>query len=246
VRERSKALRIAVLFPLLLTGCGDFTAGVDAYREGRYRDAHAAFRSAEEEGASAELSFNRALAALRAGDLSDAESSAQRAADRAPELAPLCGFLQGNAAFERCRVAERQADSVAAEPFAFDVAIAYARKAVRLWQQAAMRRPDWPEARRNVERALRKLEELRQKKEEADPRQRRTADPKPRPDPIPQPPLPGQETEIDQDPEVSPQLTELSAEQIARLLDKLAEKEKDKAALRRSTRRQDPKVERDW
>ncbi|MHC4342356.1 MAG: hypothetical protein ACYSX0_19350 [Planctomycetota bacterium] len=239
-------MRFAILFALLLTGCGEFAAGVDAYREGRYRDAHAAFRKAEADDASAELSFNRALAALRAGDLSDAESSAQKAAERGPAIAPLCGFLQGNAAFERCRMAERQADSVAAEPFAFDVAIAYAKKAARLWQRAAMSRPDWAEARRNVERALRKLEELQKKKEEADPRRRRQADPKPRPDPVPPLPLPKPGTEIEQDPEVTPQLKELSPEQIARLLDKLAEKEKDKAALRRSTRQQDSRVERDW
>jgi hypothetical protein len=232
---RSQALTLLVL---LLGGCGD--PGVAAYREGRFRDAHAALKSAGD-GAPAERLFNRALAALRAGDLTDAESAAERAAARGtPEIAALADFLRGNAAFARCRMAERQATTAAAEPFAFDVAITYAQKAGRLWQLAAMTRADWPAARRNVERALLKEEELKRKKADREEQQRRKTNPPPRPKPRPAP-------DAEQDPAVDPQLKELDPAAVLRLLEKLAEKEKEKRALRRSHREaRMTGVERDW
>jgi hypothetical protein len=237
VPGRSKAL---ALLTLLLAGCSD--PGVEAYREGRFRDAHAELQAAGD-SAPAERVFNRALAALRAGDLTDAETAAESAAARGtPEIAALCDFARGNAAFARCRMAERQANTAAAEPFAFDVAITYARKARRLWQLAAMSRSDWPAARRNVERALLKEDELRRKKADREEQQRKKTDPKPKPNP---PPTPGPDAEPD--PAVDPQLKELAPEEILRLLDKLAQKEKEKRALRRSHRKaRMADVERDW
>ncbi|MHC4163237.1 MAG: hypothetical protein ACYTDU_12665 [Planctomycetota bacterium] len=234
---RSKAL---TLLALLLVGCGD--TGVAAYREGRFRDAHTALKSAGDD-APAERLFNRALAALRAGDLTDAEGAAASAAARGtPEIAALSDFLRGNAAFARCRMAERQASTTAAELFAFDVAITYARKAGRLWQLAAMSRPDWPEARRNVERALLKEEKLRRKKADREKQQRRKTDPQPRPKPTPE-----KGRDIEPDPAVDPQLEELDPDEVLRLLDKLVEKEKEKRALRRSQREaRMAEVERDW
>jgi len=232
---RSQAL---TLLALLLGGCSD--AGVAAYREGRFRDAHAALKSAGDD-APAERLFNRALAALRAGDLTDAEAAAERAAARGTaEIAALADFLRGNAAFARCRMAERQAATAAAEPFAFDVAITYAQKAGRLWQLAAMTRADWPAARRNVERALLKEEELKRKKADREEQQRRKANPRPRPKPTPAP-------DAEQDPAVDPQSKELDPDAVLRLLEKLAEKEKEKRALRRSHREaRMTGVERDW
>ncbi len=236
---RSRALTVLAL---LLGGCSD--PGVQAYREGRFRDAHRAFQAAGED-ASAERLFNRALAALRVGDLSDAEAAAAGAAARGkPEIEALSDFLRGNAAFARCRMAERQASTAAAEPFAFDVAITYARKARRLWQLAAMSRPDWPAARRNVERALLKEEELKRRKADRDEEQRRKTDRPPRPQPKP-PPTPVPDAEPD--PAVDPQLKELAPEEVLRLLDKLAQKEREKRALRRSQRKaRTAGVERDW
>lgn len=214
---RSKALALVIL---LVGGCAD-------------------------EEASPERLFNRALAALRAGDLTAAEADAKRAAARGdPEIEALSDFLRGNTAFARCRMAERQASTAAAEPFAFDVAITYARKARRLWQAAAMSRLDWPAARRNVERALLKEEELKRKKAARDEQQRRKTDRPPRPQPRP-PPTPGPDAEPD--PAVDPQLKELAPEEVLRLLDKLAQKEKEKRALRRSERKaRTAGVERDW
>jgi hypothetical protein len=235
VPGRSQAL---ALLTLLLGGCGD--PGVEAYREGRFRDAHAALQAAGDD-APAERVFNRALAALRAGDLSDAEAAAESAAARGgPAIAALCDFVRGNAAFARCRMAERQANTAAAEPFAFDIAITYARKARRLWQLAAMSRSDWPAARRNVERALLKEKELQRKKADREEQQRKKTDPKPQPKPPPAP-------DAEPDPAVDPQLEELTPEEVLRLLDKLQQKEREKRALRRSHRKaRMADVERDW
>lgn len=236
---RSGAL---TLLALLLCGCGD--PGVQAYREGRFRDAHRAFQAAGDD-ASAERLFNRALAALRVGDLSDAEAAAANAAARGePEIEALSDFLRGNAAFARCRMTEHQSSTAAAEPFALDVAITYARKARRLWQLAAMSRPDWPAARRNVERALLKEAELERKKADRDEQQRRKTDRPPRPKPAPAP-TPRPDTAPA--PTVNAQPKELAPEEVLRLLDKLAQKEKEKRTLRRSRRKaRTAGVERDW
>jgi hypothetical protein len=232
---------------VLLAGCDAGAAGRRAYREGRFEDAHAALVTAVEsagEDASAELLYSRGLAALATGDLRDADSSAERAASRGdPEIAALCDFLRGNAAFGQCELAERQASTVEAEPFAFDIAIRFGEKARDFWQLAAASRPDWPEARRNVERALLKLEELAKKKAEAQKDPERPAEP--RPLPLPESADEGRKTEEEAAPEA--QLTELTAEQVEKLLQRLAEKEAEKVALRRSHRRKRmEEVEKDW
>ena len=81
-----------------------------------------------------------------------------------PTRASWLAFLRGNIAFARCAQASRQARTPLAEPFAFDVAIRHAEKARAFWEQAAMGRDDWPAARRNVERALLVLRDLRREK----------------------------------------------------------------------------------
>jgi hypothetical protein len=104
-----------------------------------------------------DAAFDRAVAALQEGELRQAEAAAQQLAE------PHGLFLRGNVAFADCLVAEKQAATAAAEPFAFDVAIALAEKAARLWADATMIREDWPEARRNVERALLTAADLRRR-----------------------------------------------------------------------------------
>ena len=101
-------------------------------------------------------------------------------------------------------------------------------------------------ARRNVERALLRLDELRKKKEEADRRKtpRKAAQPRVRPVPVPDPrPDPREES----DPRADPARTELTSAELAKLLDTLAAKEKEKLAMRRSQRKaRSVEVERDW
>ena len=198
-------------------------------------------------GGAAADAYERALAALRNGELSNAEAFAEEAAALGDEeVVARAEFLRGNAAFARCWIAEVQATQPGAEPFAFDVAIAFADKARRLWQLAAMSRPDWPQARRNVERALLKLEELKNKKQaREDERKKTDPQPQPRKKPTPTPTTP--EDKRAEDAKDDPQLKELSPEEVVRLIEKLAQKEREKLGLRRAERKtRMAGVERDW
>lgn len=244
-------MKLLALAMLALAG-GGIAAGVRAYREGRYEQAETALARAAEDagdGASAELLHDLALAALRAGSLSTAAEAAERAARRAkPELAPACDFLLGNVAFARSELAALQASGPEAEPFAFDVAIALAERARLAWERAAASREDWPEARRNVERALLLLEDLRARKAEAETARKLEPDaPPPEPEPLEPPeaaPItePGEEA-APREPELAP----LAPEDLARLLERLAAKEREKLELRsrRRTERSSD-LDKDW
>lgn len=261
---RRRILATSAFLPLLAAACSRTADGFAAWNDGRFEDAHREFAEEAEsagEGASAVLHWNRALASLRIGRPTEAESAADAAAERGgEEFAALRDFLRGNAAFARCDVASAQAGSAEAEPFALDVAIAHAETARRSWIAAAASRADWPEARRNVERANLRLEALRKRKAEAeDPRRKRGA-PEPRPVPIPPPTdrrkppdAPGDESAPDRpkapgtDAPTEAQTTELSADAVARLFEILEAREREKASIRRSRRAaRAGEVERDW
>ncbi len=239
---------LMLLFPL---GCGgsERVSGLHAYQQGRFSESLEAFTAAEKASgheAPAELLYNRALAALRAGQLRIAEFSAEKAAARGGMVfVALRDFLLGSTAFARCLRAEAEGSLMDADPTAFDRAIAHAEAAGRSWRTAASGRDDWPEARRNAERALRKLKELRMKRAAAEKRPKKTADPDAQPQPRP----------VDRDPPdleesaQSPQRESgrLSPEQMTALLGKLAEKEREKLSLRRARQKlQRAKVEKDW
>lgn len=243
-------MRWCALVLLLAAGCGA-DAGLEAYDAGRFEDAHKAFRAAEDAAgaeATAALSYNRALAGLRAAELRDAAAAVERAAARAgPDLVPQVDFLRGNVAFAQGELAARQAEAAGSEPFAFDIAINHVERALRAWERAAMSRADWPAARRNLERAQRKLAELRRRKAEAEDKRRRESDRRPKPKPKPKPPPPKPEPAPEADQPDGPQLDELSPAEVRRLLDRLAEKEREKLALRRQHRKERMAgVERDW
>lgn len=237
-RTEKAALTALLLLALALAGCDGGGEARRAYEQGRFEEAHDSYGAALAEagdGASAELLANGALAAIRAGKPGDAESFAERAAARGgPEVAARALFLRGSAAFQRCGTATLQADTVEAEPFAFDVAIAYGEKARDLWGAAAATRPDWPEARRNVERALLELDEIREKKREAERRRARRANPPPKPKPLPAPS--GDEEKTEEEKAAEAMNAELGPEQVLALFEKLREKEREKLELRRSRR----------
>src|SRR5262245_18625738 len=180
--DRVPASRCSLgLLGLLLPGCADggadFTAGVRTWRAGQTKEAVVALAAAERAyGAAAppELLHDLALARLATGDLRGAEIAAEKASATGPAgFAALRDFVLGSAAFVRCARAEAQASGPEAEPFAFEVAIGYAMAAQSAWQRAAASRDDWPEARRNVERAQQKIAELRDKKTQAQKRKDR-------------------------------------------------------------------------
>ena len=112
-----------------------------------------------------------------------------------------------------------------------------------------MLRGDWPKARRNCERALRKIRTLRLKKAEAEDKQRRRSDPNPKPRPNPRPPPvdPAPGKKIDEDPNAKIATTRLSPTEVIKLMDRLAEKEREKLEVRRAERkRQATGAKRDW
>lgn len=261
---RSASRGAAPLLLVLAAGCSRTRDGVDAWNDGRFEDAHRAFAEAAEsagDGATAALHWDHALAALRIGRLTEAETAADAAAEKGGgEFAALRDFLRGNAAFARSDVAAAQAGSAEAEPFALDVAIAHAETARRSWIAAAASRRDWPEARRNVERANLRLEALRKRKSETEASRKKPGAPEPRPVPIPPPPdrrkppdAPGDETAPDRpkepgtDAPTEAQTVELTPEAVARLFEVLEAREREKAAIRRSRRAaRGGEVERDW
>jgi hypothetical protein len=264
-RTASHPLTVAIL-GLALAACGDAGDGLAAYRDGRYADAHrllsAALRDAGP-SASGELAADAALAALRDGAFDEATSAAKDAAARGDaDVAGFAEFVRGNAAFAKCDVAEAQAKTPEAEPFAYDLAIRWAAAARDAWIAAAASRGDWPEARRNVERANLRLAALSQAKAEREAQRRRTGPPKIRPKPLPSggkgdppadpaPPQPAPGAQTGKEPKVpggdEAVVTELSPAEVRRLLDRLAEKEREKIALRRAEQeKRRAEAERDW
>lgn len=248
--ERAHVVMVALLAAWGLLGAGvAVDEGARAWREGRFAAAHEAFAEvtrAAGDRATAAAFFDESLAALRAGRLTDAEAAAERAAARGgPAAYPMRDFLLGNAAFARTARAESQASGPEAEPFAFDVAIAHVDLALAAWVRAATSRRDWPEARRNVERALMKRAELVASRDEA----RRRADEarrKERDAPRPNEPTASDRTD-ERAPTAAPQGFDEGPELERRLFELLARKEREKLAGRAATRAaESTAVEREW
>lgn len=245
---------IPLLLCLVLQTGDPFAAGVRAYRADDFEAAFTAFAAADAEAGDAatpELLYDLALAALRAGKLREAEVAAERAAARGgAAFVARRDFLVANVAFTRSAQAKRQATQVEAEPFAFDVAIAHAKTALRAWQAAAMSASDWPQARRNAERALLELDELARLKAAAEKKQAEKLGGQPEVKLIPvddgkQPPAPDRPEEEVAQPDA--QLAELKPDDVRKLLDKLAAKEKEKLAIRRRQQQERQSgVEKDW
>src|SRR5205814_5841281 len=129
----------ALLLVLLLSACG---------REG-----------------DAARSFDAAVAALRAGDLDRARALSEQAATEGGEAyASRRDFVRGNVAFAKSEAAEAAAGRPGADRTLMERARAFAEDALAAWRAAAQSRADWPAARRNVERALLRLDRLREKK----------------------------------------------------------------------------------
>jgi hypothetical protein len=195
---------------------------------------------------SPESSANRGVEALRLEEWHEAAAFAEEAAaSGGPNAVAMADFVRGNVAFAKCLTAEMQARTPEAEPFAFDVAITYAETARTRWQLAASSRADWPEARRNVERAMLKLADLKRQKAERRRAGRKNARPRPNivPGATPEDGGPGgpRETETEA---VREKLTDA---QVLSLFEKLSEKEREKAALRRTHRgARAANVEKDW
>ncbi len=239
------------LLLLALAGDGDdaVARGVAAFRAGRAEEALAGFQAAVRErgdAAPAELHFDVALAALQCNQPAVAEAAAERAVAVGGEpFVARRAFVRGSAAFHDGELAAAEAALADADPTAFDRAIRSVQAARDAWTAAAASRADWPQARRNVERALRTLESLARAKAE---RQRKRA-----PAPLePPPPPPARDAEATPEPVPSPAPApdvDLTPSQIERLLEILRLDEAEKREQRRARRAARPAAapsERDW
>jgi hypothetical protein len=238
-----------LLAGLALSGDDGFARGVSEYGAGRFAEALAAFAAAEQAlgpTAPAELLCNRALAAFRAGDLRAAEIAVEKAAARGGEgFYAWRDFLLGSVALARSERAEAETRLPDAGPTALDRAIAWAESAARSWRAAALRQQDWPEARRNAERALRAAAAMRERMAAAPKQQRNIEQIAWRQDTPPDPDRPNDAVEHDPRAQAAP--TDPAAALVERLLARLDEKEREKQALRRALQATpNAAVERDW
>jgi hypothetical protein len=165
------------------------------------------------------------------------------ACERGPSDATLAAhrtFLEGNASFAASEAAEARATAPGGDVRDREAALAHAEDALAAWRTAATSRADWPQARRNVERALIRVERLRRESARTTGERDR---PPPRgdgpgdapPDPSPPPPTPPPPPDIPADDRPTDVITtELAPADVLRVLDVLAEKERAKQALRRA------------
>ena len=194
--------------------------------------------------------FDAALAALRSGDLARASALADDATARGgPEVAARRDFLRGNVAFARSEAAEAEAARPGADRTAMERARVLADDALAAWRAAAIALPDRPAARRNVERALRRIARLRETST-GSPKHETPPSPKPAPPdgstpPAPPPPPPPPPAAPDGPAAYDP--PDLPPDRVGTLLDVLRRKEVERRAVRRQTRRETSRgVERDW
>ncbi|MBL8728658.1 MAG: hypothetical protein JNM25_09530 [Planctomycetes bacterium] len=179
-------MKTLLLFACLCAGGGgDREQGLQLYRDGRFAEAAAAFRSAiAHDGDAADLQWNLALASWRAGDLAAAETAAEKYAALAKDArVDLHRGLLGAVRFAEAQQLEGEADAMSqgggvpppaagqadvAPPDPLPVleqALAKAKQARDHFVAGAAAKAT-PELLRNTERALRYLDELQKKIDE--------------------------------------------------------------------------------
>ncbi len=211
-----------------------FATAIAEYRAGRFEPAHAAFAQLladAGERADAELRWNLALAALRVQRSGDAEAAIQPLLQH-PDVRwqAEAEFVLAMVAHQRGERAVAAAQLADAEPLAWTMALRAMQQAIDGFARADRLRSSWPAAARNAERCsvrLREIEQLQAAAKKPD-RQKTEA-----PEPPPAPPKPA-----DQQPEeVAPDLAKeaLSPAEVAQLLQRLRQQERDKRALRQQS-----------
>jgi hypothetical protein len=214
----------AVLLLAALRAQGSAAADYAAGRFEAARAALAAELAARGPAAPPDLRGNLALAALRVQRTGEAEAAAQPLADADQPVWRQRGeFLLGLCAWQRADQAILAAQLPDAEPMAFEFAVRSVEAAWHHWRRAAAIAPGDPAAARNAERAWRRLAEVRAARDAA------TSRPRPEPAPPPPPAIPAGPPEA-----TRPELTTgtLSAAELARLRQRLQQKEREKQRLR--------------
>lgn len=167
-----KTLALVLLLPVaVLAQDGGEPRARMLYAEGRHAESMAAWQDlVAREGDRPHLLANLALSALRAGELQEAQSAADRYAAVAGDglRKGLHQGLLGCIRFEESLAAEQAPQSPMGNPLEpIEQAIARAESARTHFLEAASAPDGGPEARRNLERTLRRLAELEKKLEEA-------------------------------------------------------------------------------
>ncbi len=238
-RRAPPSLAALLVLGLVVGGCDATAEGREAYARGDYDAALASFREAASRNDPSEpLLYDLALAALRVEAWDEAEDAARALEARGSgAFRGPAAFVRGNVAFARSLAAEAAMARDATDPRARLRTTAYAEDAVAAWQVAAASRADWPAARRNVERGLRRLNALREKR-----------GPPPPPRPKPPPPPPPQASAAEEEAKPPTVVTrELPPEQVLDVLERLKQKEQEKRRVRQRERRVlGEQVERDW
>lgn len=239
-----KGLTLTVVLGLAALAAAQDPQGVADYRAGRYDAAHAAF-VAEAAALGADvpptLRYDLALAALRVQRTGDAEAAASPLLEHPdPAWRARGSFVLGLCAWQRTDRAVAAARLQDAEPMAWQLAVRAGEAALAHWCRAVELQPADHAARRNAERAQRRLAELRAAAEADAKRRTAKSEPEP-PPPLPDAPGPAEAAR----PEVVTQ--PLSANEVAQLLQRLREQQAQKQRLRQTAQRQSGTAgERDW
>jgi hypothetical protein len=234
-----------------------------AHRAGRHQQAYDLLRQRVADGADVDavaLHHDLAVAALAVDDLQTAETAVAEAGrlaageGRSSYVAEQ-HFVLGHLAWRRGEAAARLAMQVEAEPFAFRPAILQIKAARDHWFVALVRRgEDWPMARRNVERAMKRLRELEDLRARAEEQRRKAGGGKPnvkivpegKDDPEAQQPR-GARSGQEQEHRAGALRVELSAAQLQSLFERIEQREQEKRAGRLQRRAATgARVERDW
>ena len=174
-----------LLVACLAAGGGEHEKGLALYREGRFAEAAAAFRAAiDSDGDSAELQYDLALASWRAGDLSAAETAAEKYAALAKNArADLHRGLLGAIRHDEAKLLEARAAAAGSAPPPavapggteppppedplpmLEQALAKANQGKEHFVAGA-KSGTTPELLRNTERTLRYIDELQRKIDE--------------------------------------------------------------------------------
>lgn len=253
---------LVVIFACLLVLCGVFARqALDPVAEHERFLALAIERGDE---APPELQFDVALTALRAVRPLAAEIAAERMAVRGgPEWYARRDFLLGNAAWLRGERSELLSDRPEGGMPELDAAIAETRAAGLHWRSAYRRDAGLEAARRNAERASRRLTALRAKRDELEGKSAREKDGEDATSeenvPAGDPELGDEETpgaademltdapgDSALDDPTRPMQTELSPKQVVDLESKLDAKRAEKRRMRRDALRSRARGGADW
>lgn len=212
------------------------------YRAGEHERAFDAFQVLLSTNDLPQIRLNAALSALQLLRSRDAEELVAPLTEQ-DALRADAAFVLGMAARqhgERAVVAAKLPD---AEPMAWVMATRAMQRSELQFREAVRRRPDWPEAVRNLERTMLRRAEVEAEREAQKPKEAKKEE-APEPEPQPEPPKPDQPPEV-----VIPEVAnaELSAQELEKLQQRVRAQQRQKVRGRQQRSRENRTTRgRDW